>query len=473
MISYAQNAEDVVLARALPSESGFYVDVGAGHPEIASVTKHFYDLGWHGINIEPRGDAIALLEEERPRDLNLQLAAGAFDGTIELHVVEGDPDLSTIDGGDLEYLRERGFGYSSETVPVRTLDRLLDEHGVTTIDFLKIDVEGSEGDVLSGIDLTRWLPRVVVIECVKPWSSERNDESWRSILESQGYREACFDGINLFFAQADDEATQALLAPASVLDDFETAETAALRAGLDELRGYVAKLEGELAHYEEWQKEVSGYVQRLESELGLGGAVAPLIDLTEGQRERLSARGARPLAAARLAIIGTPQTGDTWIARVLAGVLEAEELPIDHPADLDWARLPDRFVLQLHWPRSRLLEQTLRDRGVAVVSAARHPLDVLLSILAFSQHDRSTRKWLGGVGGGEEALAGAAPGDPAFLAWATSERARLLLLAHTGVVVDTGDPPDPLRGGGRGAGRRVRRVARRLRARRRREIRAR
>ncbi len=54
MVSYAQNGEDVVLARVFGDRrAGFYVDVGAGHPVVDSVTKHFYDLGWRGINVEP------------------------------------------------------------------------------------------------------------------------------------------------------------------------------------------------------------------------------------------------------------------------------------------------------------------------------------------------------------------------------------------------------------------------------------
>jgi hypothetical protein len=64
---------------------------------------------------------------------------------------------------------------------------------------------------------------------------------------------------------------------------------------------------------------------------------------------------------------------------------------------------------------------------VLVVSAARHPLDVLLSILMFSQRENATNKWLAGDGGGEDLLHGHEPGDPAFSEWATSTRARLLL----------------------------------------------
>ncbi len=52
--SYAQNFEDVMLWRALRHiDQGYYIDVGAWSPELDSVTKAFYEHGWHGINVEP------------------------------------------------------------------------------------------------------------------------------------------------------------------------------------------------------------------------------------------------------------------------------------------------------------------------------------------------------------------------------------------------------------------------------------
>ncbi len=88
-ISYAQNGEDVMLMRALKHvEHGFYIDVGANHPSDDSVTKAFYDLGWHGLNIEPLDEHIAQLRAERLRDINLQLAVGASVGEITLYNTE-------------------------------------------------------------------------------------------------------------------------------------------------------------------------------------------------------------------------------------------------------------------------------------------------------------------------------------------------------------------------------------------------
>ena len=94
-VSYAQNYEDVMLARAFAGvERGFYVDVGAQDPRFDSVTKAFYDLGWHGINLEPVEHWHRKLVEERPRDTNLCLAAGDHAGAIEFHETD-ESGLST------------------------------------------------------------------------------------------------------------------------------------------------------------------------------------------------------------------------------------------------------------------------------------------------------------------------------------------------------------------------------------------
>src|SRR5262245_26066783 len=96
MISYAQNLEDVLLERVFGGKTnGFYVDVGAHDPERLSVTKHFYDKGWRGINVEPVPASHQKFVEQRPRDINLAVAAGREEGDRELFVPE-DPALSSF-----------------------------------------------------------------------------------------------------------------------------------------------------------------------------------------------------------------------------------------------------------------------------------------------------------------------------------------------------------------------------------------
>ena len=85
MISYAQNYEDVLLARLFGGRTtGFYVDIGAMDPVLDSVTKHFYDLGWHGINVEPVKELFDDLVMQRPRDVNVCAAISDQPGDATL-----------------------------------------------------------------------------------------------------------------------------------------------------------------------------------------------------------------------------------------------------------------------------------------------------------------------------------------------------------------------------------------------------
>lgn len=199
-VSYAQNREDALLFRALKNvERGCYVDVGACDPQRDSVTKAFYDRGWRGINIEPVTHWYKMLVAERPDDINLQVLAWNKPDTVPFFEVE-DSGLSTTDEQQAKL-----YEASSSDMIVRTektalpLRTILNEHNIQEAHFLKIDAEGSEFEVLSGIDFSRFQPWIIVIESLEPLSDIPSWEKWHHILEEQGYAFRYFDGLNRFY----------------------------------------------------------------------------------------------------------------------------------------------------------------------------------------------------------------------------------------------------------------------------------
>ena len=227
LISYAQNGEDVVLARALKpwERKGFWVDCGAGHPKYDSVTKLFSQFGWTGINIEPLDEEFTLLTQDRPLDVNIQCLLGDQEGLGSIFAGPSENrGSSTTDPLLVErYAKELGQTFHESQVPIRTLTDILREKQLPTIDFLKIDVEGAELEVLRGIDLSEFNPRILVIEATKPNSPEVAYSHWEDRVLSSGYVCALFDGLNRFYVKEDDtEAINALMAPANVLDDFKS-----------------------------------------------------------------------------------------------------------------------------------------------------------------------------------------------------------------------------------------------------------
>jgi FkbM family methyltransferase len=245
MISFAQNAEDVVLWRLFESSPrpGFYVDVGAAHPVYHSVTKWFSLVDWRGVNIEPVPYLFDLLASDRPDDVNLQVACGAAPGIARIAIAApekwGQSSIDTAIGARLD-----AVGLISERVDIQvvTLASVLDAHSPEAgVDFLKIDVEGAEREVLAGAEIQRHLPRVIVVEAVEPDSTVTNYDQWEGNLLDAGYLCVLFDGLNRFYCRSgDQEARDKLGLPAYCLDRFVTHREQVLRATIervDELLG--------------------------------------------------------------------------------------------------------------------------------------------------------------------------------------------------------------------------------------------
>ncbi|MEO6102745.1 MAG: FkbM family methyltransferase, partial [Pseudoxanthomonas sp.] len=220
-ISYAQNNEDVMLARVFRGlDAGFYIDVGAQDPRIDSVTKVFYDRGWCGINMEPVEFWYQKLCHDRPRDINLCLAAGAVEDTVDFYEVV-DTGLSTSSAEFARSYQAQGHRLIARTVQVRTLDAICSEHGVEVVHFLKIDAEGGEADVLRGIDLLRLRPWVILVEATEPNSPVSTHAQWESLVVDRGYSLVYNDGLNRFYlAEEHSTLADAFATPPNVFDDF-------------------------------------------------------------------------------------------------------------------------------------------------------------------------------------------------------------------------------------------------------------
>lgn len=214
MISYAQNGEDVVLNRLFPDGDGFYIDVGAHDPINNSVTHHFYERGWRGINVEPEPRVFARLDRARPRDRNLNVGLSDRSGLMDFHDSPAAPGWSSFSDAHAENLRARGLKVQITPVHVTTLAEVCRAHVDRPIDFLKVDAEGHEQEVIGGADWKRWRPRVVLIEA--PWAPP-----WEHLLLSNDYLFGLFDGINRYYVREEDRGMLRLLdSGANFTDDY-------------------------------------------------------------------------------------------------------------------------------------------------------------------------------------------------------------------------------------------------------------
>jgi FkbM family methyltransferase len=200
MLSYAQNMEDVVLARLfVGQETGFYIDVGGGHAVADNVTFHGYLRGWHGIVVEPQAALCPLYRAVRPRDILVNALCGREDGTLELFEAARFHGLSTASASHADAAEKAGIAGQRVRKTVTTLAALCAAHAPATIDVLKIDVEGHEAEVIAGNDWTRFRPRVVLAEAIEPLSMQDAAHRFEPALLAAGYRFAYFDNLNRWY----------------------------------------------------------------------------------------------------------------------------------------------------------------------------------------------------------------------------------------------------------------------------------
>ncbi|MDL2341608.1 MAG: FkbM family methyltransferase [Patescibacteria group bacterium] len=194
--SYAQNREDIYINWLLGGKSkGFYVDVGANDPVHESVTKFFYDKGWRGINIEPIEHHYSSLKTERTKDINVQLGVSNKPGELVFREFVGADGLSTLDPGmqsDQKAAHRKSKDYEIKVEPLSLiLEKNLPKN--QKIDFLKIDVEGYEYEVISSNNWKKFRPMLVVVE------ANHVKHDWRPLLTKAGYKQVFFDGLNEYY----------------------------------------------------------------------------------------------------------------------------------------------------------------------------------------------------------------------------------------------------------------------------------
>lgn len=205
--SNSQKGEDLFIDKFFNHKKrGFYIDVGACHPKRLNNTKFFYDKGWHGINIEPNPERINLFYEERKRDVNLNIGIGTVEKMTVFYEL-GHAGVSTFSKNEADSLIALGHELRKKSkIQILRLENIMKKYVKSPIDFMTVDAEAMDLDVLKSSNWEKYRPKLLCIETIDfidlLTSTKRNLSRKNSITEylsKKGYKEIFTNGLNTFY----------------------------------------------------------------------------------------------------------------------------------------------------------------------------------------------------------------------------------------------------------------------------------
>lgn len=188
--SYSQEGEDMVLGRLFEKQkNGFYVDVGAHHPKRFSNTYYFYKRGWRGINIDAMPGSMKSFEKFRGKDINVEAAISNTDNVLTFYIFN-EPALNGF-SKEISELRNKGNYKIVKEMEIKTkrLESVLDSsiNRKQQIDFMSIDVEGLDLDVLRSNNWEKYRPKIVLVEILGSNIDELTDNEITKFMWSNDY----------------------------------------------------------------------------------------------------------------------------------------------------------------------------------------------------------------------------------------------------------------------------------------------
>jgi FkbM family methyltransferase len=201
-VTYAQHGDDIVIRCVFDSlgiDNPSYLDIGAHHPTNISNTKLFYDSGSRGINVEANPNLFSQFMVERPDDVNLNFGVGKESGFIPFYMVDSYSGRNSFDFETISAFIQDYPEFSIKQVvdlPVMTVAQILSNR--TIPDFLTIDVEGLDYDILKSIDFKRYPFKLI---CVEVGGSDKINyaDAVSLLLEENNYFSLIRCGANLIF----------------------------------------------------------------------------------------------------------------------------------------------------------------------------------------------------------------------------------------------------------------------------------
>lgn len=191
-ISYSQDKEDIFLTKYFKNKKkGFYIDVGAHHPSRFSNTYLFYKKGWKGINIDATPGSMKLFNILRPLDTNIEIPVSNNNKKINYYIFD-EPALNSF---SLKLSKDRDLNTKYKIKKIikllpKKLSEILDTYLLkkTKIDFMSIDVEGYEYEVLQSNNWKKYKPEYLLVEVLEYDSVKIHKDKIYKFLKDKKYK---------------------------------------------------------------------------------------------------------------------------------------------------------------------------------------------------------------------------------------------------------------------------------------------
>jgi len=165
---------------------GTFVDIGCNHPKIMNNSFYFEQKSWTGLAIDPIATYKSLWEKNR-KAIFLPCALGIKKSVQSFTEIKNEAGWRNRMSGMSKHIRQedKAYGYKTYKVSVERGSSIFRKYRLKkNIDFVSIDVEGAEMEVMQGFGMPTFLPRVILVENCRGLSGEK---SIRDFLLKKGY----------------------------------------------------------------------------------------------------------------------------------------------------------------------------------------------------------------------------------------------------------------------------------------------
>jgi FkbM family methyltransferase len=206
-LSYAQSGEDLIIDYIFKLRNihlPTYLDLGANHPFNINNTFLFYKRGSIGINIDANPNLIELFNNYRPKDKNINIGIGDNVEKLAFYVMD-ESSLSTFSEIEASKLKKLGHTIIDKIqIQTKTINNIIEEYnnGIYP-DFVTIDVEGFDEQIICSMNLEKSRPKVICLETVEytiDGTGKKRDALIQNVI-SKGYTVYADTNINTIFVE--------------------------------------------------------------------------------------------------------------------------------------------------------------------------------------------------------------------------------------------------------------------------------